>query len=142
MKSQSEFLRRVWKTRGRPRLSRRDLWGGFGMIWAQNVDPKWGNHPKRLCPKQRSLFWLLEFLNVHFLIFPTSCSAHSPRIHDSAFFEISDVLFSAQESQKILKVHLLRFPTSCSAHRSPRISESAVFEISDVLLCASESQKF
>ena len=52
---------------------------------------------------------LPEFLKVHFLRFPTSCSAHrSPRIPESAF--------------------LLRFPTSCSAHRNPRIPESPFSE--------------
>ena len=44
------------------------------------------------------------------------------------FFEISDVLFCAQESKKFLKVQFLRFPTPCSAHRSPRIPESPFFE--------------
>ena len=41
-----------------------------------------------------------EFLKVYFLIFPTFYSAHRcVRIIGSACFEISDVLFCAQESQ-------------------------------------------
>ena len=41
--------------RERPRLSRRDLRGGFGMILAQNAVPRGGaSHPKRFCPRQRS----------------------------------------------------------------------------------------
>ena len=69
-------------------------------------------------------------LTIHLLTFPTFCSAHrSPRIPDSAFFDISDVLFCAQESQiswncivwdfrrlvlrtgvpEFLKVHIFRF---------------------------------
>ena len=116
-----------------------------------------------------------------FLRFPTSCSAHrSPTIPESAcfwefrrvvlrtrvqeflkvhVFEISDVLFCAQESQnsrkcncwyfrlvvlrtgvpEFLKVHFLIFPTSCSAHRSLRIAENTFVEISDVLFCGQES---
>ena len=46
-------------------------------------------------------------MNVHFLIFPTSCPAH--------------------RSLRIPETHFLRFPTSCSAHRSPRIPGSAFF---------------
>ena len=50
------------------------------------------------------------------------CSTYrSPRIPERAFFEISDVLFCAQESQ---------------------IPESACFEMYDVLFCAQESQHF
>ena len=79
---------------------------------------------------------------------------------ESAVFDISIVLFCAQESQnhgkckfkdfrrsvlrtgvpEILKVHFLRVPTSCSVHRSPRIPGSAFFEISDVLFSVQESQ--
>ena len=83
-----------------------------------------------------------EFLKVEFLRFLTFCSAHrSPRIPESGVFDISDILFCAQESQNSRKLILFRFPTSCSAHRSPRIPGSHVFEISDVLFCAQESQK-
>ena len=39
-------------------------------------------------------------LKVHLLTFPTFCSAHrSPRIPESACFDISDVLFYVQELQ-------------------------------------------
>ena len=49
------------------------------------------------CPARRSPR-VPEFLEVIFLIFPTSCSAHrSPRIPESEFCEISDVLFCTSE---------------------------------------------
>ena len=77
------------------------------------------------------------FLEVHFLRFRTSCSAHrSPIIPESAIFEISDVLFCAQESHNSWKCMFSRCSTSCSAQRSPIIPESAFFEISDVLFFA------
>ena len=43
-----------------------------------------------------------ESIEVRLLIFPTLCSDNrSPIIPESAFVEISDVLFCAQESQNI-----------------------------------------
>ena len=58
-----------------------------------------------------------------------SVAAHrSPRIYESALFEISDVS-SAKGVPEILKVHLSRFPTFCSAHKSPRIPESACLRL-------------
>ena len=72
--------------------------------------------------------------------FPTPCSAHrSPTIPESAFFEISDVLFCAQESQNSRTRMFFRFRTYCSAHRSTKIHESPFFEMSDVLFCAQDS---
>ena len=56
-------------------------------------------------------------MNEQLLLFPTCCSAHrSPRIPERPFFEMSDVLFCAQE---FLTVHYLIFPTFCSAPRRP-----------------------
>ena len=80
-------------------------------------------------------------MNIHFLIFPTSCSAHRiPRIPESVFFRFM-TFCSARRSPRIHEsAFLSRLSTSCSAHRSPRIPESAIVDISDVLFFAKESQ--
>ena len=87
MKSQSEFLRRVWKSKGRPELSRRELWGGFWIILAQNAVPR-GGHPtkKGSAPGSEAARdkWLLK-KKVDFLEEVLSQAAKLPRT--SGFFK-------------------------------------------------------
>ena len=68
---------------------------GEGVVWA--AEPLWASDSV----KRKGV---PEFLKVNLLRCLTFCSAlRSPSIPESAFFEISDVLFCAQESQNSRK---------------------------------------
>ena len=75
-----------------------------------------------------------------FLRFTTFCSAHrSPIILESSLFEISDVLFCAQESQNSWKFIFWDFWRFVLRTEVPYIM-IAFLETSDFLFCAQESQ--
>ena len=51
VKSQSEFLRRVWTSKRAPKAVQKKPLGGFGMTLAQNVVPRGGIPPKKVLPQ-------------------------------------------------------------------------------------------